>query len=243
MRCISKSNITPEMRHRIGQKKMTTAQFNQNFPVVGYWILNGGILVVRECALDSLKELRSGKRQKVTSLSPRSLHRLALLALSTEAPFKSLLTLTYGPNFPLNGEKVKYHLNFLLTKLKRSFGKFDYLWFLEFQKRGAPHFHILLTLPPPNHHQRVKFARDWANIVEPQNWEYMRLSWENGKARYVGPSATNNAVRLVHEHPIAWAAIRKKAGAARYVAKYATKLQQKTVPKSYRNVGRFWGKV
>jgi len=149
MRCISKTMVVPEKRHLLGRRKMTTAEFNQNFPIVGYWIMGGGIIITRECALDSLKDLRTGKRQRVTALSPRALNRLAILATSTPVRFKSLITLTYGANFVLDGTKVKYHLNFMLTKLRRSYGKFDYLWFLEFQARGAPHFHILVTLPPP----------------------------------------------------------------------------------------------
>lgn len=243
MKCLSKYNTTPEMWHKLGKVKMTTAQFNSNFPIVGYWIVDGGIIVYRECGLDSLKELRTGRRQKVTHLSARSLSRLAILALSTPVKFKSLITLTYGANFVSDGGKVKYHLNYLLTKLKRSYGPFEYLWFLEFQRRGAPHFHILVTLPAPKVSDRLKFAGMWADIVEPANWPYMAIAFEKGKTVYVGERKTNGAVVLVHSHPKAWQAIKRQDGARRYVTKYALKLQQKTVPRAYRNVGRFWGKA
>lgn len=243
MKCISKHNTVAEAWAKIGRKKMAQQEFNQAFPIVGYWIVNGGIIVYRECGLDSLKELRTGKRQRVTSLSPRSLSRLAILATSTEIEFKSLLTLTYGVNFVRDGSKVKYHLNFILTKLKRTHGPFDYLWFLEFQKRGAPHFHILTTLKPPTAPERLKLAHMWADIVESQNWPYMALTFENGKVVYLGERLTNEAVVRVHAHKSAWSKIYKRDGARRYVAKYATKLEQKHVPRDYKNVGRFWGKA
>lgn len=243
MKCLSKQNTTPEAWAKIGRKKMTTEEFNLNFPIVGYYLLSGGIIVTRECNLETLKELRTGKRQRITSLSPRSLSRLAILATSTPIKFKSLLTLTYGANFVKDGTKVKYHLNFMLTKLRRSYGDFDYLWFLEFQSRGAPHFHILTTLGAPNRAQRSKFAAMWADIVEPQNWCYEAIKWADGQATYHGQNYTNEACKSVHIHKTAWEAIRTDDGARRYVVKYATKLQQKIVPRDYRNVGRFWGKV
>lgn len=243
MKCLDKSNVTPEFRAKLGRKQMTTEEFNSNFPIVGYWVMNGGIIVTRECNLESLKELRTGKRQKITALSPRSLSRLALLALSTQVRWKSLITLTYGQNYILDGSRAKYHLNFILTKLKRMYGPFDYLWFLEFQKRGAPHYHILVSLPAPTTIQRAKFAREWANIIEPQNWPYSSLRANKGLLVGNGDRFTNQAVIDVHSHQEAWSKIRKEDGAARYVTKYATKLYQKSVPKAYRNVGRFWGKA
>jgi hypothetical protein len=36
--------------------------------------------------------------------------------------------------------------------------------------------------------------------------------------------------------------IRKPHGAARYAAKYASKMRQKVVPEDFQNVGRLWGK-
>lgn len=243
MKCLEKSMMTPEEWQRIKRKKLSPEEFREYFPIVGFWVKSGGIVLVRECGLDSLKDIRTGKRQKVTGLSSRSLYRLALLALSTETPFKSLYTLTYGPNFPLDGTKVKYHLNFFITKLKRSYGQFDYLWFLEFQQRGAPHFHILLTLPAPGRNDRIKIAAMWADIVESQDWPYSSLKATRGKLKFDGSLRTNSAVRSVHEHPLQLSAIRRKDGAKRYMVKYATKLTQKIVPKNYRNVGRFWGKA
>lgn len=243
MKCISKWNEAPETRHKVGQRKFTKEEYSQLFPIVGFLVLDGGIIVTRECNLESLKDLRTGRRQRVTSLSPRSLSRLAILALSTRVRFQCIFTLTYGANFVLDGTKVKYHLNHFLTKLKRSYGEFEYLWFLEFQARGAPHFHILLTLPPPNKAQRSKISRMWADIVEPQNWKYESIKWADGQACYMGELLTNEAVWFINKRPAHLAKLKRPDGARRYVVKYATKLTQKIVPKAYRGVGRFWGKV
>lgn len=131
----------------------------------------------------------------------------------------------------------------MITKLKRTWGEFDFLWFLEFQKRGAPHFHILTTLSPPTKSQLSKFAAMWADIIEPQNWPYEQVKFCEGQACYFGELKTNDAVVSVHRHKLNFAKIRKQGGARRYMVKYALKLEQKIVPKVYRNVGRFWGKV
>jgi hypothetical protein len=42
-------------------------------------------------------------------------------------------------------------------------------------------------------------------------------------------------------HEKSWEAIQRADGVSRYVTKYSTKIEQKTVPKRYQNVGRFWG--
>lgn len=109
----------------------------------------------------------------------------------------------------------------------RDFGEFDYCWFLEFQRRGAPHIHILLTLPEPDKLGRVEFALLWANIVAPPTRE------------------EKEKIFLVHAHAVkgktAWEAIREKDGAKKYALKYALKTYQKDVPETFQDVGRFWG--
>lgn len=243
MQCIPYHTLTPQERWRILRPKMTSEEVNSAFPIVGYTIVNGGIILHRECALDSLKDMRTGRRQRVTNISPRSLSRLALLASENSQKFHSMITLTYGQNYPLDGTRVKYHLNYFLTKLKRSYGPFDYLWFLEFQKRGAPHFHILTSLAGPTRLQRLKMGKEWANIIEPHSWPYERVVWAGGEACYLGEYQTNDAVVSVHSHKSVWDKIHRHNGAAHYVVKYATKIHQKDVPRAYKNVGRFWGKA
>ncbi|GAH86880.1 unnamed protein product, partial [marine sediment metagenome] len=58
-----------------------------------------------------------------------------------------MVTLTYPAVFPKNGKVVKKHLNVMLKWLKYRLPAKNYLWFFEWQRRGAPHVHILLEAP------------------------------------------------------------------------------------------------
>jgi len=155
--------------------------------------------------------------------------------------FRSLLTLSYGQNYPIDGKKVKSDLNKFITYMKRSFGPFEYFWFLEFQRRGAPHFHIGLTLPEPGECERDLVATIWAGISERGNWPYTAIypPYRRPDARF--GMLTRDSVFRQHRRVSTWEKEKKENGMVRYVIKYATKLYQKSVPSVYSNVGRFWG--
>jgi hypothetical protein len=147
--------------------------------------------------------------------------------------FKSMLTLTYGSPSPARGDEVKRHLNNVLTWLRRRFGVVEYLWFLEFQRRGAPHFHILLDVEPMTR-DRFELANYWSRGVA-KKWPGLEGATPDDRARL------QERMFRVAFHEKSWEAIQKSDGVSRYVTKYATKIEQKTVPKRYENVGRFWG--
>lgn len=153
------------------------------------------------------------------------------------------MTLTYGANFPMDGRKVKRDLNLVLTRLRQTFGSFSYLWFLEFQRRSAPHIHILCGLPHPDDKCRVWFAGLWAGIASGgQDWSYSQVYESCGRLKRGARLCTMGAIRHRYTvEPKYWEGVRSSDGAARYAVKYALKTYQKVVPDCYRNVGRFWG--
>ena len=220
---------------------LTPDQLNSLFPVSGLMVYPGGIVIKRSCNLTHWGRNHAHVRAEVTMLSKRSLNRLALLVRSSGIRWRSMWTLTYGPNYPLSGKTAKRNLNAFLVAARREFGDFDYFWVLEFQTRGAVHFHIATTLPEPDIFQRASFARIWARIAQPGDWHY--CSWPlNPKARsHSQVLGTRQAVERVHSHLKSWEVVREQDGMSRYLAKYANKLRQKEVPAWYRNVGRFWG--
>jgi hypothetical protein len=61
----------------------------------------------------------------------------------------SFSTLTYPNSFPSDGRVCKKHLNLLLTHLRADDPGIKYVWFMEFQARGAPHFHLFTTCALP----------------------------------------------------------------------------------------------
>lgn len=122
-------------------------------------------------------------------------------------------------------------------------GSFDYIWFLEFQKRGAPHIHIMTSVLEPRDSTRGWFAGLWAGIsTDGNNWPYSQLHEVTRGYIRGADLMTQDAVRYHHTTEVkAWENFRSSDGAARYAAKYCLKTWQKTVPKCYSDVGRFWG--
>lgn len=208
--------------------------FNAVNPICGMVVYpKGNIEVLRKSLIQDTGH--RPRRDKVRVFSKKSRERLALVAKETNVEFVTFITLTYGLNFPHSGKRVKGHLHKFLGGMKKHFGKFEYLWFFEFQERGAPHFHIMTTLPVPNQWERQTFASLWAIDVQGlEDWKYSRL-----KDRMYFLDQSN--VIEFHLRPRQWEPLKSKEGAARYATKYALKMQQKVPPKWFQDVGRFWG--
>lgn len=179
---------------------------------------NGTIITKRKCKLQAPP---CGRRNAIKSFSSSSLNRVAFLVRETEVKFVSMLTLSYPEVYPQSGLVCKLHLNKLLVWM-RTKRHFEYIWFIEFQKRGAPHFHVLCDFMPLEGERR-ELAAKWAKYVASK-----------------GNVEEFDRVFKVHFHKRAWEAIRKGDGAARYITKYATKQEQKN-PGDFMDVGRFWG--
>lgn len=207
--------------------------FNLCFPVSAISIFENGCEILRTSLLQSKPEFSEAKRGKVSYLSKKSLSRLAFVAANTTVKLRSLITLTYGQNYPISGKQTGKDRNAFLTTFQKKLGKVSYLWVLEFQQRGAPHLHILVSTPYANDQHKV-MAKVWSAIAEKQNLRYSSLLRRN-------ELMTRDAVELVHRHETAWQSLREEDAARRYIAKYAFKTKQKIVPREYSQTGRFWG--
>lgn len=93
------------------------------------------------------------------------------------------VTLTYPGDWLTvapDGEAVKRHLQMLKERWSREWGKPMALWKMEFQKRGAPHFHLLCPLMTRQHAAdgrpfRQWLSETWAEVVaHPDPGEYAR---------------------------------------------------------------------
>lgn len=153
-------------------------------------------------------------RGEVAYLSRKSLRRLTFVAQNTAVKFVSMVTLTYPKKFPLSGKTVKRHLNAFLAAMRYHWQPLDYIWWLEFQKRGAPHIHLLTAVNLAGWQQWI--SERWYGIVGSQDTKHL--------------AAGTNCE-----------ALRSVDGAARYITAYASKPEQKTIPKIFRDVGRWWG--
>ncbi len=155
---------------------------------------------------------RSGKT--IQGFSAKSRSRLRLYATNNSHRIKSQFGLTYHEKFPNDGRIAKKHLNAWLQYIRRNFD-IGYLWILEFQSRGAAHFHVFLSIEPDQAiHQRL--AEVW-NRITGESEKHLR----------------------VHQHSTNW--IKWDIGTGQYLAKYLDKESQKHVPENCHNFGRFWG--
>lgn len=187
--------------------------------IVGVKVYPGGTWVVVRNGRGFGEPPRGKKGDgTIKKLSFRARARMLLMATETGVEFRSMMTLTYGLDFPRDGKRVKSDLNKFLNWVRRVLGC-EYLWFLEFQKRGAPHVHILLAVESGD---RYEFAKRWCEIASDDWRERLKIF-------------------RVHSNQLQWQNARREGGMIRYVAKYATKPGQKIVPRNYQNVGRFWG--
>lgn len=189
-----------------------------------------GLRAIYRCSKPVSCVRRSTARGKITSLSADSRKRLAYVASNSYARLQSMITLTYGDYYPQSGKLVKSDLNAFMSAVRYFYPRVPYVWFLEFQARGAPHVHILLHC---KYNLRVaeSLARTWVKIAlayvptEIVESEFKKL-WKF------------NSYKKFAEF---WQDARSPSGLSHYAVKYATKTQQKSVPPQYANVGRFWG--
>lgn len=76
----------------------------------------------------------------------------------------SLITLTYGKDFP-NDHESKKHLDSFFKRLRRKHERCKYVWVAEKQKRGAIHYHILT----PYYTTKDFVNNSWNEII--QTWQ------------------------------------------------------------------------
>lgn len=194
---------------------------------------NGSAKVVRDLDVTG-PDGKVPKRKEIVEFSRKSREHLAFVSRETIITFHSLMTLSYGKQFPVDGRVMKLHLNRFLGWYRRYVGG-EYIWWLEFQKRGAPHVHIASQKEVISDVDRQQFAVAWRR-AQGVCYPAIYTDLTTGEGRTISTD-----VYKVHKHPKQWQVARENDGPKRYILKYALKMRQKVVPESYRNVGRFYG--
>lgn len=182
---------------------------------------SGNLVIVREVSKTASYSSNIANRGSIVSFSPSAGQRMRRFLRESISDYRTMVTLTYPGFFDSNGKEVKEHLRRMLQEFKREFQRvepnnvmaYSSFWFLEFQQRGAPHFHIFTT---------AKFPKDW-----------IAKKWYE----IVG----SDDIRHLHAGTRVETILAGREGCISYASKYAAKLEQKDVPEEYHNVGRFWG--
>lgn len=154
-------------------------------------------------------------RGKVVGFSNKSKKRLSWIYNNYD--WKSMLTLTYHVDFPLTGQESKNHLHAVLIKIKRMGIKF--LWVLEWQGRGYPHYHIWLSKELIKE-EKEYIVSTWLNVTSYYNYTEASKEYHYSESIY---TKWNINVSI------------------NYAVKYAYKSEQKGLPLNVATYGRWYG--
>jgi hypothetical protein len=124
-----------------------------------------------------------------------------------------LVTLTYPRSFPTESSTYKRHFHSFSKRLQRTFPNSSAIWKLEFQTRGAPHYHLIVMGVP--FMARQWLSRAWYQVVQSNDERHFRAGTQVQRC----------------DTP------RK---ALSYAAKYVAKI---TTGSTGDHTGRFWGVV
>lgn len=106
---------------------------------------NANIVRVKTSWLNGYKHDYEHKRGIVKNLSRQSRMRLLEKVAMTDNRVKPLfMTLTYPEEFPDPVTAKRKHFKVFIQRMMRNYENMGYLWRMEQQKRGAPHFHVFL---------------------------------------------------------------------------------------------------
>lgn len=89
----------------------------------------------------------------------------------------TFITLTYADNMQ-DLQLSKYHLKAFFKMMQEDFVNFKYLYVLEFQRRGAIHYHLLCNLYVPVETAKLKeYKQEGQKILENQ---FHDMYWQHG---------------------------------------------------------------
>lgn len=174
----------------------------------------GGSLIKVVKPRISVKQAGGGIRGRVSGFSKNSRRRLMrTLGQVDKEEMPVFVTLTYPGEWDPNYKTWKRDLDRFLKRLVYKFEGVSGVWKLEPQKRGAPHYHLIIW--GANYGRLLRFVADaWYQVVG------------SGDNRHLLAGTRVEMVR-------SW------KGVMSYSAKYLGKVVE--MPDGWENVGRYWG--
>lgn len=136
-----------------------------------------------------------------------------------------MVTFTYPAVFPTDGRVVKAQWDRLYARWVRHYGVPEGMWKMEFQGRGAPHFHVFVGLPEAEDELRAWLLTAWYESVG------------SGDERHL-----YNGVDISRWR---WGTLGQNAGKiGEYFARHGAKgwkSYQNQLPEGFTSPGRWWG--
>lgn len=164
-------------------------------------------------------QVGGGLRGKIRGFSPASRRRLlrriaAVNKFASDRP-PAFLTITYPNEYPEDPTVYRSHARAFLKRLRRKYGDRPVIWRLEFQRRGAPHFHMLI----------------WDLEVTEDMEDWVRETWYD----VVGSGDTKH-----QRHGTDLRQVDSWKGVAVYLSKYIAKVADEN-GEVHEPIGRWWG--
>jgi hypothetical protein len=139
-------------------------------------------------------------------MSPASSRRLkrALIRVDYLRTNPYLVTLTYHRAWGPDPRAWHEHLHRFELELERDWAPFQPggIWREEFQRRGAPHFHILLTFSRPPAYGQFKrwLSHTWNDIAEPGDAQHLAAGTNVERIRVDGQGGVLKLVRYLAKY-------------------------------------------
>lgn len=193
-----------------------------------------------------------GTRGVVDDFSVKSAGRIRRYLRCCSADYSLFGTLTYPAEFPTDGRVFKAHLAKFVRAFKHKVGKchraedaakFSFFWFLEFQERGAPHFHFFTTHMPASARDKDLYeAQHIAAKHQPlrQDDYWIRSSRKWIATKWYEIVGSGDVAHFRSGTQLDWFKT-GRGGTIKYATKYALKQKQKKKPEIITNIGRWWG--
>lgn len=205
--------------------------------------------------------LGGGPKAKMSVISRKSITNAVEVLTNAEPELESMIVATYPETYPDDGRIVKAHHKGLNEAIRRKLGDYSYFTAVEYQKRGAPHFHQgtsfnLADYGPVISLKRKQMSRrkpTFQTVKELQDWAFEAwleiiakpdIAYNGEPLNWSGlDEADLEMMRKAYYHynaGFSWEIMREKDGAKRYFVKELTglKLYQKTIPAYFQNPGR-----
>jgi hypothetical protein len=211
-------------------------------PLVGVRCYKNNVELVRAAG-----EYRGGgARSQCKEISQEQYKKAIRTLTDSEVELNSILTPTYPETYSKDGRIFKAHLKRYLERLREEFGDFDYFLAIEYQKRGAPHCHIGLSVDLAKFGEVITLKREPGKrrsetfqTVEELNRKAFDLwrdtiAWhENGVIRYNGEPLDWWGISeadyqkmerafVEYNSGVSWEVMREKDGAKNYFVKELT---------------------
>ena len=190
------------------------------------------------------KELRIGLKKVINKFSSKTKKSILLWFALFGNLLDREITLTYPADYPVNIREAQKDLESILRWLKRK-GVKSYIWFKEYQERGAIHFHILID-SVFIHHEELSLR--WSKRIkslDPSAGTSIRKIREKTKMRtyvtkYFGKEEQKTVPEEVTGHGRWWGSNKKIAPTDHFVLEYDTR---KDLSKVYRVIDNYYGNL